>query len=87
MKEVLMTMLILFSVSYCTTTSELSVKKRAQLAGINLHKTRVGVSCLYAGMLGDNSEDIAKSNGMIRYSLFKYTDGNFFKRCTWVYGL
>ena len=61
-------------------------KKKAKQIGLNLANLKEGEACKYIGFIGDNSVAKAKENGGIKFLLFNYSDGNFFKKCTYVYG-
>ena len=61
-------------------------KKKAKAMGLNLAGLKEGEACKYIGFIGDNSVAKAKSNGNIKFMMFNYTGGNFFKKCTYAYG-
>ena len=61
-------------------------KKKAKAMGLNLDILKEGEACKYVGFIGDNSVEKAKSNGKIKFKLFNYSYGDFFKKCTYVYG-
>ena len=61
-------------------------KKKAKAMGINLDILKEGEACKYVGFIGDDSVEKAKSNGNIKFKLFNYSYGDFFKKCTYVYG-
>jgi hypothetical protein len=61
-------------------------KNKAKSIGIDLTDSKESKACKYFGFIGNNGVLKAKENGKIELMVFNYTDGNFLKKCTYVYG-
>lgn len=59
---------------------------KTKLLGLDISVLKSGIACKYVGFIGDNGVMDARENGNIKLVMFYYTDGDFFKKCTYVYG-